>query len=200
MVSGALSPHIPTKTTDARLALALLRDAVQSDPEKLTTIIHEVAEFNESARDTLTRLLSETTLPAIIKAANLVTSRNKFLGALEHLLFGPVDSGKVGERDHLHRLLERELWVFGEGYHLMKSESGLTQVLRTHLKLEGLPVKGIQPVKRWDGRSGRVDLHLAVKMQEFDRTRHLVIELKAPDLGAGPIRCHRITQPAPSHG
>ena len=185
VVSGALSPHIPTKTTDARLALALLRDAVQSDPEKLTTIIHEVAALNESDRDTLTRLLSETTLPAIIKAANLVTSRNKFLGALEHLLFDPVDSGKVGERDHLHRLLERELWVFGEGYHLMNSESGLTQMLRTHLKLEGLPVKGVQPVKRWDGRSGRVDLHLAVKMQEFDRTRHLVIELKAPGITLG---------------
>lgn len=185
VVSGALSPQIPSKSADARLALALLRDALQSDPEKLTTIIHEVAALNPADRDTLTRLLSETTLTAIIKAANLVTNRNKFLTGLEHLLFDPVDASKVGERDHLHRILERELWIFGEAYHVMSSERGLTEMLRTHLKLEGLPVKGAEPVKRWDGKTGRVDLHLAAKTQEFDRTRHLVVELKAPDITLG---------------
>lgn len=185
VVSGALSPQIPSKNSDARLALALLRDALQSDPEKLTTIIHEVAALNPADRDTLTRLLSETTLTAIIKAANLVTSRNKFLTGLEHLLFDPADASKIGERDHLHRILEHELWIFGEGYHVMNSERGLTEMLRTHLKLEGLPVKGIDAVRRWDGKTGRVDLHLAAKAQEFDRTRHLVVELKAPDITLG---------------
>jgi hypothetical protein len=107
------------------------------------------------------------------------------LKGLEHLLFDPDDSSKVGERDHLHRMLERELWIFGEAYHLMSSERGLTEMLRTHLKLEGLPTKGVEPVKRWDGKSGRVDLHLAVKTQEFDRSRHLVVELKAPDIKLG---------------
>ena len=67
----------------------------------------------------------------------------------------------------------------------MNSERGLTEMLRTHFKLEGLPTKGVESVKRWDGRSGRVDLHLAVKAQEFDRTRHLVVELKAPDITLG---------------
>lgn len=185
VVSGVLSPQISAKKSDAKLALTLLRDALRTDPDKLTTIIHEVAALNESDRSTLTRLLSETTLPAIIKAANLVTSRNKFLHGLEHLLFDPDDSDKVGERDHLHRLLERELWVLGESYHLMNSERGLTEMLRTHLKLEGLPTKQVEPVKRWDGKSGRLDLHLAVKMQEFERARHLVVELKAPGITLG---------------
>src|SRR6202000_3141895 len=126
---------------------------------------------------TLTRLLSETTLTAIIKAANLVTSRNKFLTGIEHLLFDPVDAEKVGERDHLHRILERELWIFGEAYHLMSSERGLTEVLRTHLRLERLPTKNALPVTRWDGKTGRIDLHLAAKYQEHDRVRHLIVEL-----------------------
>jgi hypothetical protein len=185
VVSGALSPQISTRKSNARLALTLLRDALRQDPDKLTTIIHEVAALSDTDRDVLTRLLRETTLPAIIRAVNLVTSRNKFLSGLEHLLFDPVDSGTVGERDHLHRMLERELWIFGEAYHLMNSERGLTEMLRTHFKLEGLPTKGVESVKRWDGRSGRVDLHLAVKAQEFDRTRHLVVELKAPDITLG---------------
>ena len=185
VVSGTLSTQISPRKSDAKLALSLLRDAIRHDPEKLTTIISEVAALNDKDRETLTRLLGETSLPAIIKAANLVASRNKFLSGVEHLLFDPLDSSKVGERDHLHRLLERELWIFGEAYHLMNSERGLTEMLRTHLRLGGLAVKGVAPVKRWDGKSGRVDLHLAAKTQEFDRTRHLVVELKAPDITLG---------------
>lgn len=135
------------------MTLSLLRDALRRDPEKLTTIVHEVVALNDADRQTLTKLLGETTLPAMIKAANMVASRNKFLGGLEHLLFDPTDSPEVGERDHLHRVLERELWIFGESYHLMNSERGLTEMLRTHLKLEGLPSSDVRPVKRWDGKS-----------------------------------------------
>ena len=184
VVSGTLVQHIPRSNKDARLTLALLRDAIQHDPDKLTTILHEVVSLSEADRDTLTGLLSETTLSAIIRAANLVTSRHKFLTGLEHLLFDPNDSDDVGERDHLHKILEHELWVFGEGYHLMSSERGLTDLLRNHLKLDGLPDKGVTPVKRWDGKSGRADLHLAARHKEHDRIRHLVVELKAPDIVA----------------
>lgn len=184
VVSGTLVQHIP-RSRDARFTLALLRDALRHDPDKLTMILHEVVSLSELDRDTLTRLLSETTLSAIIRSANLVTTRHKFLAGLEHLLFDPRDSGDIGERDHLHKILEHELWVFGEGYHLMSSERSLTELLRNHLRLEGLPDKGVAPVKRWDGRSGRTDLHLAARHKEHDRIRHLVIELKAPDIVAG---------------
>lgn len=181
VVSGTLAPHIPKRNEDARLTLALLRNAIQHDPDKLTTILHEIVSLSAADRETLTRLLSETSLSAIIRSANLVTSRHKFLAGLEHLLFDPVGSGQVGEREHLHKILEHELWVFGEGYHLMSSERGLTELLRTHLKLEGLAGRRIAPVKRWDGKSGRADLHLAARQKEHDRIRHLVVELKAPD-------------------
>jgi len=165
--------------------LNLLQTALRQDPENLATIFHEVAALNTTDRDTLTGLLGETTLPAIIKAANVVTSRNKFLVGLDRLIFPPEGADPIKERDHLHPMLERELWVFGEAYHLMSSERGLTEMLRTHLKLEGLPTKGVDPVKRWDGTGGRLDLHLAVKMHEFDVTRHLVVELKAPEVTLG---------------
>jgi hypothetical protein len=42
-----------------------------------------------------------------------------------------------------------------------------------------------EPVKRWDRKSGRIDLHLVVKAKEHDRIRHLVIELKASGITAG---------------
>lgn len=186
VVAGTLAPQIASKSKDTtRVTLSLLRSALRQDPEQLGAIFHEVAALNPTDRETLTRLLGETSLPAIIKAANLVTGRNKFLAGLERLLFPPEGTDTIGERDHLHPMLERELWIFGEAYHLMSSERGLTEMLRSHLQLEGLPTKGLQPVKRWDSRGGRVDLHLAVKMQEFETARHLVVELKAPDVTLG---------------
>lgn len=184
VVSGTLVPHISKTKKQAQLTLELLRDAIRHDPGKLTTILHEVVALNEADRDTLTKLLSETTLSAIIRSANVVASRHKFLVALEHLLFDPDDSGKVGERDHLHKMLEHELWVFGESYHLMSTERSLTELLRNHLKLNGLPTKDADTVRRWDGKTGRTDLHLAAKNKEHDRIRHLVVELKAPDITA----------------
>jgi len=184
VVSGTLAQHISKSKQQAQLTLQLLRDAIQHDPDRLTVIVHEVVSLNDADRDALTRLLKETTLSAIIRLANLVASRHKFLVALEHLLFDPDDSGKVGERDHLHKMLERELWVFGETYHLMSSERSLTELLRSHLRLEGLPTKGAETVRRWDGKTGRTDLHLAAKGKEHDRIRHLVVELKAPDITA----------------
>jgi len=183
VVSGALSAQIPTRNrASTRLTLTLLRDAIRHEPERLTTVLHEVVSLKPDDLADLTKLLGETTLPAIIKSANVVASRNKFLLALSHLLFDPDDSPEVGERDHLHKILEHELWIFGEGYNMMSSERGLTQMLRTHLGLQGLPDRDVEPVTRWDGKKGRVDLHLAVRAQEHDRTRHLVVELKAPDV------------------
>jgi hypothetical protein len=185
VVSSAIVPQISKGKSGAQVVLSLVRDALRTDPENLGALLSEYVALSEVDRKALTRLLTETTLASIIRSANLVTGRNKFLAGLEHLLFDPDDSPDVGERDHLHKLLERELWIFGEEYHLMNSERGLTEMLRTHLKLEGLPTVGVEPVKRWDGKSGRADLHLAAKFQEHDRIRHLVVELKAPNITAG---------------
>lgn len=186
VVSGALGSHIARKDkVAARLTLTLIRDAIRHDPVKLAVALGEVTALKPDDLDAFTALLGETTLPAIIKSANIISSRNKFPVALNHLIFDPVDSDVVGERDHLHRILEGELWIFGEGYNMMNSEKGLTEVLRTHLRLEGLPEKDAVPVKRWDGKSGRVDLHLAARAQQFDRVRHLIVELKAPDVPIG---------------
>ncbi|GAB2506810.1 ATP-binding protein [Microbacterium petrolearium] len=184
VVSSAVVPRVSKGRANEKVVLNLVRDALRTDPENLGVLLSEYTALSEEDRSALTRLLTESTLANVIRSTNLVTSRNKFLAGLEHLLFDPVDSDKVGERDHLHKILERELWLFGEEYHLMSSERSLTELLRTHLRLEGLPSAGVEPVKRWDGKSGRTDLHFAAKFQEHDRVRHLVVELKAPGITA----------------
>lgn len=183
-ITGALAPHIAPEKDKARLTLTLLQGALRHDPGSLTTILHEVVALSPEDAATFTQLLQETTLPGIIHAANLVAGRRKVLAGLHHLLFDPEDSQHVGERAHLHKILERELWVLGEGYSVMRSEKGLTDLARTHLKLSGLDGP-TRPVVRADGRSGRVDVHLAVRDMQHDRIRNLVVELKAPELTVG---------------
>jgi hypothetical protein len=185
VVAGTIAPQIPVKRDSARVTLGLLRNALRQDPEQLGVLFNEVASLSPDDRESLTRLLGETTMSGIIKAANVVTGRNKFLAGLERLLFPPDGTDTIGERDHLHPMLERELWIFGEQYHLMSSERGLTEMARNHLNLLGLPSKKVEPVKRWDEKTGRVDLHLAVKMEQFDVARHLIVELKAPGITLG---------------
>ncbi len=185
VVAGTIAPQIPVRKDSALVTLGLLRNALRQGPEQLGVLFNEVASLNQEDRESLTRLLGETTMSGIIKAANVVTGRHKFLAGLERLIFPPDGTDTIGERDHLHPMLERELWIFGEAYHLMSSERGLTEMARNHMRLLGLPVKKVEPVKRWDEKSGRVDLHLAVKMEEFEVARHLVVELKAPGITLG---------------
>ncbi|MEI2809531.1 MAG: hypothetical protein V9F00_04840 [Nocardioides sp.] len=185
VIAGTIAPQIPVKKDSAKVTLGLLRNALRQDPEELGMLFNEVASLNPEDRETLTRLLGETTMSGIIKAANVVTGRNKFLAGLERLLFPTRSTDTIGERDHLHPMLERELWIFGEQYHLMSSERGLTEMARNHLNLLGLPSKNVEPVKRWDEKTGRVDLHLAAKMEQFEVARHLIVELKAPGITLG---------------
>lgn len=194
VVAGALAPYVPPSSSgaakqSAKLMLSLIRDSLRHDPIKFGVVLKEVSGLNPDELDTLSNLLGQTKLSAIIRSANEVASRNNVLTALRQMLFDQDDSPTVKERDHLHRILERELWVFGEGYNMMRSERSLTNVLRDDLQLAGLPDEDVTTVRKWDDKTGRVDLHLAVKTPEHDRTRHLIVELKAPgvEIGSGEI-------------
>ncbi|WIM69238.1 ATP-binding protein [Corynebacterium suedekumii] len=183
-IAGAISDQIPRGKERAKLTLDLLKTSMQSDPDSLNRILSEVVSLSERDRQALDILLRETTLPNIIQSANTVSRRYKVLAGLEKLVLSGADSKPVKERQHLHMILENELWIFGEGYSTMTSERALTNLLREHLKLSGLPADSAEPVKTLEGKAGRTDLHFAVQNREHDRTRHLIVELKRPSVSA----------------
>lgn len=179
-----LAQQIASEKQQAKVTLQLLQGAVRHDRGTLTKILNEVLSLSPEDVATLTRLLNETTLSSIIGATSMVADRFKVLEGLKYILFDPQGAKRVGERTHLHPILNGELWVFGEGYSVMRSEKSLTDLARTHLQLAGLPDE-TATVVRHDGRTGRTDLHLAVCDQQHDRIRHLVVELKAPHVKLG---------------
>jgi hypothetical protein len=185
VVATSIRRHIPSGKKQKKLTLGLLRESLQQRPSDVSALLDEYVGLPADEKEQLERLLTRTSLSRVIQASSNVTNRLEFLRALELMVFDPETNMMVGERDHLHKILESELWVFGEQYNLMVSERGLTAALDRHRQLLDEPRTDKTPVKLLDGKSGRLDLLLSVAATEHDRNRHLVIELKAPRIPAG---------------
>ena len=185
VVATAARRHIPRNKNQERLTLGLLKDTLQRNPEGVKTLLGQYAGLTEAEEEELQDLLVRTPLSRLIRATSHVTDRLDFLSALRVMVFDPESKGLVKERDNLHRVLERESWVFGEQFHMMSSEIGLTNALRHHLRLLGREDTPVTPVTKVDGAQGRLDLMFSVAAKEQDRNRHLVVELKAPHVVAG---------------
>lgn len=192
VVATSISRHIPGDKRKKKLTLGLLKGSLQQRPGDVSALLDEYVGLSASEREQLDRLLTRTSLSRVIQASSDVTNRLEFLRALELMVFDPEANKMVGEREHLHRILERELWVFGEQYNFMVSERGLTAALARHLELLGEPRTDKAPVKRLDGSAGRLDLLLSAAATEHDRNRHLVVELKAPRVVAGQTELSQI--------
>ncbi|WP_436776612.1 ATP-binding protein [Yinghuangia sp. YIM S09857] len=193
VVATAISGQIPRDRSKKKLTLSLLQQALRHSPESLADVLNKVLSLREDEVASLHALLDRTSLSSIIRASSRVTSRLDFLAALEHLVFDEDTSHLVNEKDHLHKILERELWVFGEEFNMMtSSEIGLTKVLRHHRQAVGLDTPADGPVYTAEGRRARIDLMLSATTTEHDRTRHLVVELKAPDVVATDVEMGQV--------
>ena len=167
--------------------LMMLRRAVENSPEELKTIMSEVLNLPRDKQEDLSDLLKETRLSSVISVSKKISDRLKTITALEEVLFNREISTVIKERSQLHKILEDNIWMFGEGYTLSVSDQSLTEVLRAHTSdLEpGIVID--DPVLRIDGSRGIVDLMLSrvIPTSKENVRNHLVIELKAPDVKIG---------------
>lgn len=185
-VATTIVRHLPNVKKTRRTTFRFLRSALAHDPNDALRIVEEVFALTRQEHEELARLLDRTPLSSLIKASTAVTDRLDFLAALEHLVFNPEAKGRVKERTELHRILERETWIFGEEYGLYVSDRSLTEVLNRHCALLGRPAPASGEVLRTDGRRGIVDLMLSRSgpLRNGER-HHLVVELKRPKLTLG---------------
>lgn len=164
------------------LHLRLLRNAIEKSPSELQRILDEVLKLPKKKQKELAELLDETDLSGVISAAKLVADRLKFIDALRFILFDYEAKKKLKERSQLHKILERNTWVFGEEYHLWASDKELTNVLRVHKDKLDPSIMIDDPVKIVGKSKGIVDLMLSRSQRRHraNDIEHLVIELKAP--------------------
>jgi hypothetical protein len=171
-----------------RLTFRLIREALESNPNSLRTILREVLELPEDQQNELASILEKTRLSSVISAAKTVIDRLTFLGSLDHLLFGDLKETLL-ERRQLHRILVNELWVFGEQYALGVDDESLKSLLTKHIGVLGRSDLGTidGDITDLDGKRRVVDLMLYRRYphRQEGKFEHLVIELKRPTCKLG---------------
>ncbi|WP_375385780.1 ATP-binding protein [uncultured Microbacterium sp.] len=171
-----------TQTSKA-LALGLLKETFENDPEALLPILKQFSQLPAARIDELKEILERTTLTQLIAMGKEVGNRIDFINGINALLFDRQTKKRLLERRQLHRILAHETWLFGEEWSLTGDDERLTQVLKKYLNKLGLDVElaGDTPVLREDGSDAIPDLvlgrHLETRENHFS---HLVIELKRP--------------------
>ncbi len=176
-----------------RFQLRTLRAAVEQGDEEIQTVLLEVLNLPKKELAELAALLRETSLSAIIGGARLIADRLKVLTGLEALVFEHDYRKTLRERTQLHRLVAENTWLFGDEFHLMADDEGLTRCLAEHSKARGVQVLASDPVLHPEKKRGIVDLMFGKQRRPHGPAdvEHLVVELKAPKVA---IRQKELTQ------
>ncbi|MCA7967345.1 ATP-binding protein [Burkholderia cenocepacia] len=196
IVAVNVARHLPdfsaSQPKNRKFQLRMLRQAIERSPEDLQIILDEVLNLPKKQREELAQLLRDTTLPAIIGAAKIVSDRLKFLTGLEAVLFDPEPKKRLKERSQLHRIIAQNCWLFGEEFGLSVDDRSLTEVLIAHKKMLDPDIVIDAPVKHISQTRGIVDLMLSkATKRHVVKLTHLVVELKAPKV---PVAAAEVTQ------
>lgn len=81
----------------------------------LENILKNILNLDESLLDQFKTLLNKTDMENIIIFADEVTEKIKFLDFLHQLIYGEI-SNNLKERSQLHKIIQKNLWIFGESY------------------------------------------------------------------------------------
>lgn len=170
------------------LTLNLVKVALETDSKQLRSILENVLKLPPEKVQELSDLLEKVTLTDVIDLANTVKNRLACLSGLTSIIFDREASADVLERRHLHRILIKELWVFGDQYLLGADDNDLKNVLKSHLKHLGRDDFEEMLSQDNEHLHGNIpDICLWQKYgKEYDgRYTNLVIELKKPTVRAG---------------
>lgn len=179
-VASLVSRQVKGPRSARRAQMVLLREALRRQPTAMSKVLDELFGLSGPQKERLEDLVDRTPLANLIAANAETIDRIDALSTLRDLLFEFESRYTLREKDQLHRMLEKELWIFGDEYNRAVSEIGLTKALNRHIpRLEGRSVPQ-QRVELHSGTSGRLDLLLSGVSGAGQAKQHLVVELKRP--------------------
>jgi hypothetical protein len=175
---------VPADREQRQMSLGLMNSTFKESPDDALQVIAEVKGLDEDEVREFRELLKRTPLSRVIHTSKQIADRVDFLVALDELLHDEALREEFLETEHLHRLVERNPWIFGNqwGGGLLRSEAGLVSAMREHLAVlrPGEPPQ--VTAADIEGSRRRVDLLFAGTVQEHRRRRRLVVELKRASL------------------
>lgn len=184
---GSPTEKLPRfKMADAdtqRLMFRLLKAVVEAGDPHLWKILQEVLKLTPDEREAFSELLDRTSLSALIQMNTLVANRLDFLDDLRLLVADPFYKKKMLERKQLHKILNRESWIFGDQFTLLSSDQRMTAVLEQYCSFVDVPFDGA-PVENDDV----IDLFFGGKTPGVGcgaENNFLVVEIKRPKVKIG---------------
>lgn len=167
-----------------KLTYRLMREAINTNPSSIKTILTEVFNLTQEQQDELAELLTHTHLPEIIDVAKTVSDRLTFIRMLEQMVYNDSVGKPIKERTQFHKILLKELWIFGEKYALGTSDQSLKNLLKAHIsKLGRAELIPNIPPEAMEDLTRIPDICLFEQIcPSYETFEHLVIELKRPTL------------------
>jgi len=172
---------------ERRLKMQVLAAAVEQSKSARDRIVQKVFELNPKQQQEFAEILDRVDLGSVVGLVSEVVDRLDFLTALHLLTYHPEAKKRLKERSQLHKILLRDLWIFGEQYRLGTSDSSLRNVLKEHIKMLGR--KDLAP--EWPLTDARLDkipdlmLYSQYAIGREGEYERLVVELKAPKVNLG---------------
>lgn len=176
-------PQLRTaKSETKKLTYHLIKEAINTNPTSIKTILTEVFNLSKEQQDELAELLTHTHLTEIIDVAKTVSDRLQFIYVLEQMVYNDSIGKPIKERSQFHKILLKELWIFGEKYTIGTSDQSLKNVLIEHIKSLGrdelipnIPAEAVNDLNRIP------DICLFKQIcPGYQQYENLVIELKRP--------------------
>lgn len=155
-----------------------LKVVIEKDPENFKIILESIAGLSPEEVQSFSDLLKRVSLSSVIKASALVLNRLDFIEGLRQIAYG--DFSKIKERSQLHKIIEKETWIFGEQFNFMTSDKSINTIISA-LRDNASGFIGTDI----EGGSNIPDLFFANQGYDGDIPRALIVELKRPSVKIG---------------
>lgn len=178
------APHLFTGKgrDDQKFVVTSIAGLVSSGNSSLVMkVLSHIAELSEEESRTLEDILSRTHLSNIVKTIAEIDNRLQSLQDIHSLLFD--NEKETLEVKHLQRVLDNNLWLFGENYSLFASTEG---AMRNTLQRYASEILGVDPSTIETKSRKEVDLFLTRTNEvSEDRQEVLIVEIKRPSVKLG---------------
>ncbi|OEE10925.1 hypothetical protein OC5_18190 [Vibrio cyclitrophicus ZF264] len=164
-----------------RVFIGLLDRISFSPTEDLFSILDEVINLSTKEESDLADILKDNKLSNITKAISKITKRQEVLDILKSLIDDHTSDSK---EKHIQKLIENNLWIFGEQYNLVTAEEpDFEDALKELLKINGNEDYYQKGSITHKDKNAEMDIFCTRRFKEVDVNgseyyKCLVIELK----------------------
>lgn len=170
-----------------KFIVATVKILLEREPEHFTKILESLLNLSSEETAEFSKLLDETKLSNIIKTSRIVSDRLKFMELLRYLVYGDI-AKNVKERSQLHKIVEKETWIFGEEYNIITSDKTFNKTIAEIRN----KVSGLSEVGEYDGGHRIPDLFFTSNLFYGQDQWALIVELKRPKVKIGKKEAQQI--------